>query len=68
MKLSPKEYLILKRLGKDNADIAYEFGTTVCTVQNQVQSIFKKLDVQNRTQAVLKAIQMKLLDPYQFIV
>lgn len=68
MKLSPKEYLVLKRLGKDNADIAYEFGTKLSTVHNQVCDIFRKLQVNNRTQAVIKAIQSGIVDPYQFII
>ena len=68
IKLTPKEYLVLKRLGKESADIAYEFNTKISTVTVQIASIMRKLRVNNRTQAVIKAVQLGILDPFQFII
>ena len=67
-KLTRKEILVLKRLGRTDAEIACEFGTTLNTANNQVRRVLLKLDVENRTQAVIKAIQLGLIDPYQFII
>lgn len=67
-KLTRKEILVLKRLGKTDAEISCEFGTMLNTTHNQVRRVLLKLDVENRTQAVIKAIQLGLIDPYQFII
>lgn len=42
------------RLGKTNPEIASILGISACTVKNHLQSIFKKLDVLNRVQAIAK--------------
>lgn len=54
--LSAREVEILDwvRVGKTNSEIASILGISVYTVKNHLRSIFKKLDVYNRTQAASK--------------
>lgn len=68
IKFTPTEYLILRRLGRDNTDIACELGNALNTVQVHVNNIFRKLRVHNRTQAVIKSMQLGILDANQFII
>ncbi|WP_292993467.1 XrtB/PEP-CTERM-associated transcriptional regulator EpsA [Nitrosomonas sp.] len=42
------------RMGKTNSEIASILGISACTVRNHLQSIFKKLNVFNRVQAIAK--------------
>ena len=46
--------------GLTNPEIAGKLQVSVNTVRHQVQSIFAKLDVDNRTAAVRLAIEQKL--------
>jgi DNA-binding NarL/FixJ family response regulator len=48
------EVLALVAQGASNAEIARELGLTVKTVQNHVSNAFAKLQVRDRTQAVLR--------------
>ncbi len=48
------EVLALVAGGASNAEIARELGLTVKTVQNHVSNAFAKLQVRDRTQAVLR--------------
>jgi DNA-binding NarL/FixJ family response regulator len=41
--------------GRLNKQIAYDLGVSEATVKAHMTAILKKLDVQNRTQAVLAA-------------
>ena len=52
--LTPREAEVLYwvRIGKTNSEIASILEISVFTVKNHMQSIFKKLEVGNRTQAV----------------
>ena len=48
-------------LGKSNYEIGIILSISALTVKNHVQKILRKLNVQNRTQAVGKAMQMGVL-------
>jgi len=48
--------------GKSNYEIGVILGISALTVKNHVQKIFKKLNVQNRAQAVSRCISLRLLD------
>lgn len=47
--------------GRSNKFIAYELGVAEKTVKGRITAIFKTLDVDNRTQAVLKAARLGLV-------
>ena len=49
------------REGKSNQEIGTILGISPLTVKNHVQKILKKLRVQNRAQAVGKAIALRLI-------
>jgi LuxR family transcriptional regulator, quorum-sensing system regulator CviR len=57
--LSPREVTILNwmKYGKTNWEIAQIIGVTERTVRFHIESIFSKLDVYSRTQAVAVAVQ-----------
>lgn len=61
--LTAREQEILKwvRIGKSNIEIGVILGLSPLTVKNHVQKILRKLDVQNRTQAVGKALALRIL-------
>lgn len=48
--------------GKSNYEIGIILGISALTVKNHVQKIYKKLNVQNRVQAVARCISLRLLD------
>lgn len=49
--------------GKSNKEIANELKCSVKTVKNHLNSIFQKLAVSNRTEAVVKAIEKGIISP-----
>jgi LuxR family transcriptional regulator, maltose regulon positive regulatory protein len=61
--LSQQEQKVLRLLaaGNSNAGIARELVVSVNTVRTQVQSIYRKLDVNNRVEASAMARQLELL-------
>jgi len=61
--LSPREVEVLQwcSLGKSNGVIASILGISEKTVEFHLTSIFRKLEVNGRMLAVLKAIDMKLI-------
>lgn len=63
LKLSPREKEILFHigLGKSNMEIGKQLFISESTVKNHVRNIFRKLDVNNRTQAITKAIDLEIL-------
>ena len=63
--LTERERDVLRLLarGLNNTDIAERLYLSEGTVRNYVSSIFAKLGVKNRTQAVYKAISLKILPP-----
>ena len=48
--------------GKSNIEVGIILGISPLTVKNHVQKILRKLDVLNRTQAVGKALALRILD------
>lgn len=61
--LTQREQEVLKwvYLGKSNIEIGIILGISPLTVKNHVQEILRRLDVQNRTQAVGKAFNLRIL-------
>jgi len=61
--LSPKELEVLRLMagGYSNKEISLAIHKSEGTVKNQVSSILEKLDVRDRTRAVLKAINLGIL-------
>ena len=53
---TPRELAILRRLtGARNKEIARDLGVAEATIKVQLKTLFRKLGVQNRTQAALWA-------------
>jgi DNA-binding NarL/FixJ family response regulator len=61
--LSPRELEVLRlvALGETNQQIAQELHIGLSTVKRNVEHILLKLGVSDRTQAVVKAIELRLL-------
>ncbi|MDA8108370.1 MAG: helix-turn-helix transcriptional regulator [Betaproteobacteria bacterium] len=61
--LTVREQEILRwiRVGKSNIEIGIILGVSPLTVKNHVQKILRKLNVQNRTQAVSRALALRIL-------
>lgn len=57
-----KDVLLLVTQGESNRSIAEKLVLSEVTVKSHLNSIFKKLNVANRTQAVLIAMQMNLVE------
>lgn len=62
--LTPQQYRVLcyLREGRLNKQIAYEMGVTEATIKAHITAIFRKMDVSNRTQAVVELAKLSL-DP-----
>ncbi|BFM49049.1 response regulator transcription factor [Marinomonas sp. THO17] len=60
--LTPQQYKVLCYLheGLLNKQIAYELAISEATVKAHITAIFRKLEINNRTQAVLVASDLKL--------
>jgi transcriptional regulator EpsA len=61
--LTPREQEILRwiHLGKSNIEIGAILGISPLTVKNHVQKILRKLNVQNRAQAVGRGLALRIL-------
>ena len=63
--LTVREQDILKWIyvGKSNFEIGAILKISPLTVKNHVQKILRKLNVVNRTQAIGKALELRILNP-----
>jgi LuxR family transcriptional regulator, maltose regulon positive regulatory protein len=63
--LSPRERAVLRYLPTmmSNQEIASELFVSVNTVKTHLKAIYRKLDVQDRREAVRRARTMNLLAP-----
>ncbi len=61
--LRPREMEILREMAKghSNQEIAEKLYISLNTVKSHNQNLFAKLDVQRRTQAIKKAIELNLI-------
>ena len=61
--LTPRDHDILRAVaaGMTNSEIANELVITVGTVKNHITNILGKLDVRDRTQAVIRANELNLV-------
>ncbi|MBI4060647.1 MAG: response regulator transcription factor [Elusimicrobia bacterium] len=55
--------LVFLGTGMSNKEIASKMGCSVKTIKNHLNAIFQKLEVSNRTEAVVKGIDMGLISP-----
>ncbi len=55
--------LVFLGTGKSNKEIAAKMECSVKTIKNHLNAIFQKLEVSNRTEAVVKGIEMGLISP-----
>jgi DNA-binding NarL/FixJ family response regulator len=55
--------LVLLGSGKSNKEIAAKMECSVKTIKNHLNAVFQKLEVSNRTEAVVKGIEMGLISP-----
>ena len=63
LSMREREVLAMLALGYRNAEIARELYLSVDTVKTYVRRLFQKLDVNNRTQAALRAADYGLAPP-----
>ena len=56
-----QQVLALLAAGKSNKEIAHGLGVSPNTVKTQIASLYQKLEVQRRTQAVQKARELALI-------
>ncbi len=56
-----REILSLAARGRSNQEIAETLFLSLSTVKTHLQSVYRKLDVRDRTQAILEAIQRREL-------
>jgi len=63
--LTPREAEVLKllALGYTNRKIAQTLFISMGTVKNHIEHIFAKLEVSDRTRAVVRAVELGVLDP-----
>lgn len=63
-RLTMMETIVLQDIGsgKSNAEIAEELGVKLPTVKGHIYSLFKKLRVNSRVQAVIKGKELGILD------
>ena len=59
-----KEVLLLMSEGKSNQEISNELFISIKTVKVHVSNILAKLEVQDRTQAVIYAFQHDLIEKH----
>jgi DNA-binding NarL/FixJ family response regulator len=62
-RLTPREHDVLRLVaqGQTNAEVAKNLTVTVATVKTHIEHIIAKLDVADRTQAAVRAVELGLL-------
>ena len=62
--LTPQQFRVLQMLGEGrlNKQIAWELNVSEATIKAHITAIFRKLDVKNRTQAVIALQQLDIKD------
>ncbi len=60
--LTPQQYKVLQMFAEGllNKQIAYDLGVSEATIKAHATAIFRKLDVRNRTQAVISLQQLEM--------
>lgn len=63
-RLTPREIEVLKLLtqGYTNTQIGQALFISLSTVKNHIENVFAKLEVTDRTQAVVQAIELRIID------
>jgi len=63
--LTPQQFKVLMMMSQGllNKQIAFDLGVSEATIKAHVTAIMNKLGVSNRTQAVLAASQLSVMDP-----
>ncbi|MEL7024171.1 MAG: response regulator transcription factor [Pseudomonadota bacterium] len=63
--LTPHQFRVLMMLSEGllNKQIAYELSVSEATIKAHITAVFRKLDVSNRTQAVLVVQRLSVSDP-----
>src|ERR687893_756199 len=61
LSLGEREVLMLVAAGKTNQEIAKELFVALSTVKTHIKNIYGKLDARNRTQALARARELRLL-------
>jgi len=64
--LTKREYDVLLRLAKSDADIANELNISINSVRQITKHLFFKLNVHSRAGAVIRALQYELINIYNF--
>lgn len=64
MNLTERESKVIYLLahGKKNDEIGKELNISAHTVKAHLESIYEKLEVGNRVQAVIRAVQLNIID------
>jgi DNA-binding NarL/FixJ family response regulator len=63
--LTPQQYKVLQMFGEGllNKQIAYDLDVSEATIKAHATAIFRKLNVRNRTQAVIALAQLEINNP-----
>ncbi|MGB0898657.1 MAG: LuxR C-terminal-related transcriptional regulator, partial [Psychrobium sp.] len=63
--LTPQQYKVLQMFGEGllNKQIAYDLEVSEATIKAHATAIFRKLNVRNRTQAVIALSQLEVNNP-----
>lgn len=63
--VTDRELQVLRhaQVGMSNSEIAEKMKLSEGTVRNYLSSLYAKLDVDSRTEAIFKAVELKLLQP-----